>query len=93
MATPNTDTPTGRLAAALRARRRELGLTQKQLGDLAGCGVAFLYELEAGKPTVRLDKLLDVLAVLGLELRLDEGHSGLAVAAQLQPPADGDKSQ
>jgi transcriptional regulator with XRE-family HTH domain len=32
-------------------------------------GVRFLSELENGKPTVRLDKLLRVLGALGIELR------------------------
>jgi y4mF family transcriptional regulator len=85
MAVKHPDTPAGRLAGAIRARRRALRLTQKQLGDLAGCGVAFLYDLEAGKPTVRLDKLLAVLEVLGLELQLIEGRDGIAVAPDLTP--------
>ncbi|MGD8862867.1 MAG: type II toxin-antitoxin system Y4mF family antitoxin [Myxococcales bacterium] len=77
------------LGAAVRARRRALRLTQQQLGELAGCGVAFLYELETGKPTVRLDKVLSVLSVLGLSLRLAEGAPALAVAPEIDA-ADGD---
>jgi y4mF family transcriptional regulator len=68
-----------RLAQAIRRRRRELGLTQLALGELSGCGLAFLYDLERGKPTLRLDKLLDVLSVLGLELVLTNGKSALRV--------------
>ena len=41
--------PTARLGAALRNRRKSLGLTQQELARLAGCGLAFLYELESGK--------------------------------------------
>ncbi len=85
----DSETPEGRLAQAIRTRRRALRLTQKQLCDLAGCGVAFLYELETAKPTVRLDKLLAVLEVLGLELHVIEGHDGITVAAPLAPPRDG----
>ena len=29
-----------------------IGLTQKELADLSGCGPDFLYDLERGKPTV-----------------------------------------
>lgn len=50
------------------ARRKSLHLTQKDLADLAGCSTRFIGALEAGKPSVRMDKLLDVLDVLGLEL-------------------------
>ena len=60
------------LAAAIRARRRMLRLTQAELARLSGCGLAFLYHLEHGKRSVRLDKVADVLAVLGLELAVRE---------------------
>ncbi len=56
------------LADQLRSRRKALGLTQAALADLAGCSSRFLRALEGGKATVRLDKLLDVLQALGLEL-------------------------
>jgi y4mF family transcriptional regulator len=59
-----------KLAAQVRERRRVLKLTQDQLADLAGCSARFVRSLEAGKPGVRLDKLLDVATVLGLELEL-----------------------
>ncbi len=56
------------LGGAVRARRRRLGLRQEELADLAGCSERFVHTLETGKQTVRLDKVLDVLAVLGLDL-------------------------
>lgn len=56
------------LGAAVRARRRRLGLRQEELADLAGCSERFVHTLETGKPTVRLDKVLAVLTVLGLDL-------------------------
>ncbi|MDQ3266818.1 MAG: helix-turn-helix domain-containing protein [Myxococcota bacterium] len=69
-----------RLAVAVRARRKELGLTQRAVSDLAGCGPVFIYDLERGqKRTLRLDKLLDVLHVLGLELALEAGNQRLRV--------------
>ena len=69
----------GPFGAALRARRTSLGLTQVQTCDLAGVGPAFLYALEHGKPTVRLDKVLAVLAVLGLGLELGERGVALSI--------------
>ena len=78
-----------RLAAAIRLRRRELALTQLQLAELAGCGLAFLYTLERGKRSVRLDKVLDVLDVLGLELRVEEGRGGIEIGpAHLRAPGE-----
>lgn len=78
------ESPIADLAAAVRRRRRALGLTQVEIARLAGCGPDFVYDLETGKPTVRMDKLLGVLAVLGLELRLAEGKGSLTVDASLR---------
>lgn len=61
------------LADGLRRRRKSLGLTQKQLAELAGVSVRFVHDLERGKPTVRLAQLLEVLDALGLRLRLGPG--------------------
>ena len=58
------------LGAEVRARRKQLRLTQQRLGELAGVGVIFISQLERGKKTVRLDKLLLVLNVLGLDLKI-----------------------
>lgn len=58
------------LTRQIRERRRSLGLTQDQLADLAGCSPRFIRELEGGKTTVRLDKVLDVAEVLGLDVTL-----------------------
>ncbi len=71
------------LGAAVRARRRSLGLNQAELANLAGVGLAFLYELEHGKATVRIDKVLAVFAVLGLELYVREGKQLLNVEGKL----------
>ena len=45
------------LGDALRAARKQLGLTQPQLALAAGVGVRFIVDLEAGKPTVRLENV------------------------------------
>lgn len=76
-----------RLGAALRRRRKALGLNQAELAALAGVGLAFLYELEHGKATVRIDKLLAVLGVLGVELELREGKDVLRIAPALASEA------
>ncbi|AKU92032.1 helix-turn-helix domain-containing protein [Vulgatibacter incomptus] len=72
------------LGAAVRRRRKGLGLTQIELSTLAGCGPVFIYDLERGKkPTLRLDKLIDVLAVLGLQLALEPGKAAFRVSGDL----------
>lgn len=56
------------LAEAVRATREAAGMTQAALAERARVGLKFLYELETGKDTLRTDKVLDVLKVLGLHL-------------------------
>lgn len=63
-----------RLADAVRRRRAELGLRQAEVAELAGCSERFLHTLEHGKTSVRLDKVLDVLEVLGLGLAVVPGR-------------------
>lgn len=58
------------LGDALRAARKHLGLTQPQLALAAGVGVRFIVDLEAGKPTVRLENVLRVIDALGGEVQL-----------------------
>lgn len=77
--------PTAILGAAVRSRRRQLGLRQAMLADLAGVGVAFLYDLEKGKPTLRIDKVLAVLEALGLGLTV--GPSTVLLRSELEPGA------
>lgn len=58
------------LGLAVRHARKAGGLTQAELAGLAGTGPRFVSELERGKSSVELGKVLDVLAVLGLRLLL-----------------------
>lgn len=61
------------LGLAVRIRRRERDLTLVETAELAGVGVRFMSELENGKPTVRLDKVMQVIGALGLELAVEAG--------------------
>ncbi len=53
------------LGQAVRQARKHLCLTQPQLALAAGVGVRFIVDLEAGKPTLRLEHILRVLHALG----------------------------
>ena len=61
---------TEQLGQALRAARKQLGLTQPQLALAAGVGVRFIVDLEAGKTTLRLENVLRVIDALGGKLEL-----------------------
>lgn len=77
---------TQQLGHALRATRKQLGLTQPQLALAAGVGVRFIVDLEAGKPTLRLANVLRVIDALGGEVQL----SGLPSVATDDKPEGGD---
>ena len=66
----NTPTTSSELGEAIRARRRELGATQKDLAMAAGTGLRFIIDLERGKPSCQTGKMLLVLQALGLSLTL-----------------------
>jgi len=60
---------TRRLGALARRHRKAARLTQFDLARLAGVGKSAVYDIERGKPTVRLETLLRVLEVLNIDLR------------------------
>lgn len=59
---------TARVGELVRETRKEQGLTQLDLAGLAGLSNRFIIDLEHGKETLQMQKALDVLALLGLEL-------------------------
>jgi len=56
------------LGKLVRDKRKQDKLTQIELAELTGVGTRFLSELENGKSSVQLNKVLLVLAGLGLQI-------------------------
>lgn len=56
------------IGAAIRRKRRQLGLTQQQLGSKIQLRQATVSKLEAGEPATQLQTLLDALVALDLEI-------------------------
>lgn len=50
--------------------RKAQKLRQAQLAAAAGVGVRFIVDLEAGKATLQLEKVLHVLATLGCDVTI-----------------------
>lgn len=63
-------TTTKRIGSLLRETRKSLGLTQKDLALTSGTGLRFIIDLEKGKPTCQIEKVLTVLNTLGISLEL-----------------------
>lgn len=57
-------------ATTLAAARKRHLLSQQELAELAGCARRSITALESGKATARLDLLVRVARVLGLEMDL-----------------------
>ncbi len=58
------------IGIAIRERRKELGVTQPHLAELAGVSTNTLYKLERGQGNPTLDVLNKLAEVLGMELKL-----------------------
>lgn len=58
------------VGAIVRRRRKLLRIDQQTVADLAGVSRKLVSNIERGKPTVRMDVLLDVLAAVGLTLEV-----------------------
>ena len=57
-----------RLSAYVKEKRKLYGLTQEDLSQKSGVGLRFVRDLEQGKPTLRIDKVNQVLRLFGAEL-------------------------
>ncbi|MBS1454902.1 MAG: helix-turn-helix transcriptional regulator [Lentisphaeria bacterium] len=56
------------IGVLIRATRKSQGISQTELAGVANTGVRFISDLENGKGTVQIQKLLNVLNALGLGL-------------------------
>ena len=69
------------LGRTLAAVRRRQGLRQDDVALTAGTGLRFLHDLENGKPTVQLGKVLRAIEALGLVVELRD-RAGNRVAPE-----------
>lgn len=63
-------TTTQDLAVALAGARREAGMTQAELAQWAGLDRRYVSVLESGGASLQVQRLLDLFAVLGYQLRV-----------------------
>ncbi|MDR1088170.1 MAG: transcriptional regulator [Coriobacteriales bacterium] len=59
------------MGSVIRTRRKTLGLTQRELVDVAPFGITFISDLENGKETAQLNKAIETLKMLGLRLIIE----------------------
>ncbi|MBO9170790.1 MULTISPECIES: helix-turn-helix transcriptional regulator [unclassified Rhizobium] len=63
------------IGALVRSTRKAQNLRQDELAGVSGVGLRFIVDLEAGKPTAQIGKVLQVLQTLGCSIDiLDPGE-------------------
>lgn len=62
---------TAQIGAVLRLVRKTQGVRSDDLAGAAGVGPVFVIDVEKGKPTVQLDKVLHVLHEAGIKVHLE----------------------
>ncbi len=60
-----------KLAFIIKYHRKQLGLTQKQLADIAGVGKTVIFDMEKGKDTVGFNIISKVFAALNIGVNLE----------------------
>lgn len=64
------------ISVAVKKRRKSLSLTQAKCAAFCGVGLRFFSELENGKQSLHLGKVLQVLQMLGLKTQITENEAG-----------------
>lgn len=58
--------------AFIKAKRKKLRYTQAFISDFSGLSISFISDVENGKPTVELGKVITLANLLGVDLSLKE---------------------
>ena len=59
------------LGQIIRARRKELNYTQAYLAEFTGLSTTFISDLENGKPTAEIEKTIQLINILGMDLLVE----------------------
>ena len=60
------------MGAAIRARRKELEYTQAYLAEFTGLSVTFISDVERGKPTAEIEKVIRLINILGMDITVEK---------------------
>lgn len=80
------------LGEAIRRARNDQGLTQARLAEKAGVGRPWISELESGKQTAEIGRVMSVLDALGLAIELTPAPRPEAGGVDLDELIDGSQS-
>ena len=71
------------ISSFVKERRKMFNLTQVDLAEKSGVGLRFVRELEQGKPTLRIDKINQILALFVCLYRGLLSKEGIFLQGQL----------
>lgn len=60
------------IATFIRNKRKEYNYTQEEFSIRSGVGLRFIRELEQGKITLKMDKVMQVLSFFGYQLTVEK---------------------
>ena len=60
------------LGKAIKIRRKELNYTQAYLAEFTGLSVTFISDVERGKPTAEIEKTIQLVNILGMDLSVEK---------------------
>ncbi len=69
------NTKTVKLGKFIREQRESKGISQTDLAQLSRTSLNFISQLENGKESVRVSKLVDVLNALGIKIKVSLGKN------------------
>ncbi|MBF0548032.1 MAG: helix-turn-helix transcriptional regulator [Candidatus Riflebacteria bacterium] len=70
------------LGKAIKAQRKLIKFSQTELANLAGVSLNLVSQVEAGKTTSQIGKVLDILDALGMRLNLEIGKGRITIQAR-----------
>jgi len=73
----NLELALSNLGQKIKSERKSQELSQTELANLAGVSLNFISQLEAGKSTVQMNKVLQVIYTLGLQFKIEYGKKGI----------------
>ena len=76
---------TDQLGSIIRNLRKQLKVTQAELAMTSGTGLRFIVDLEKGKPTCQIGKILQVLQALGVQLQADRSSGTPGTPGSIWP--------
>lgn len=60
------------LGKQIRIRREKLGYTQSYISEYTGLSVSFISEVENGKETAQISKVMQLIQILGMDIDIKE---------------------